>query len=132
MDRSRDRRHYARAVHAERVPTEDKALSASEYIRGRRIQARMTVQSLAARAGVSVDWLEAFEAGWGAEELTYDRLLTLVRATEPPRPEWWDEGHEHDLHLGSSAAAVGAGGSSDYWARIQAVRTANRSVGRPR
>lgn len=106
-------------------------MSTSEYIRGRRIQAGMTVQSLAARVGVSVDWLEAFEAARGTEELTYDLLLALVRATEPPRPEWWDEGHEHDLHLGSAAAAVDGGRSSDYWARIQAVRTANRSVGRP-
>lgn len=89
----------------------------------------MEVEALAARAGVSADWLRDFETSGGTGELTYDRLLTLVRATEPPRPEWWDEGHEHDLHLGPAASVAGSERSSDYWARIQAVRTANRSFG---
>lgn len=109
--------------------TQDEELSTNDYIRRRRIQAGMTVESLAARAGVSAGWLERFEAGSGTEGLTYDRLLILVRATEPPRPEWWDEGHEHDLHLGPVAPVAELGGSSDYWARIQSIRTANRSLG---
>ena len=122
--------HYSRNVNAGPLTTLDEELSTSEYIRRRRIQAGMAVESLAARAGVSASWLEGFEAGSGTEELTYDRLLALARATEPPRPEWWDEGHEHDLHLGSGAPVAGSGGSSGYWVRIQAVRAANRSLGR--
>lgn len=121
--------HYSGEVSAGPLRTLDQELSTSEYIRRRRVEAGMAVESLAARAGVSAGWLERLEAGSATEELTYERLLALVRATEPPRPEWWDEGHEHDLHLGSAAPVAGSGGSSDYWARIQAVRTANRSLG---
>jgi transcriptional regulator with XRE-family HTH domain len=106
-------------------------VSSSEYVRRHRLHAGFSVAELAARAGVSATWLAAFEAGERTEELTYDRLLALVRATQPERPDWWDEGHEHDLHLGSHGPAGRQSPSAkDYWARIESVRTSNRSRGR--
>jgi len=35
----------------------------------------------------------------GTQRLSYEQITSLVRATQPPRPSWWDEGHEHDLSL---------------------------------
>lgn len=73
--------------------------------------------------------LARFEAGEASDELTYDLLLALVRAVQPPRPEWWDEGHEHDLQLGRDGVACTTTGDDDgYWARIEAVRQANRAA----
>jgi transcriptional regulator with XRE-family HTH domain len=106
------------------------APSTSDYIRQRRVGAGLSVDDLAQRAGVSPAWLASFEAGEMAEELTYDRLLVLVRATQPPRPEWWDDGHEHDLNLGPlGVPAKQTEEATDYWARIEAVRNLNRSAG---
>jgi transcriptional regulator with XRE-family HTH domain len=96
-------------------------------VRRHRLNAGLSVEELAARAGVTATWLAAFEAGERTQELTYDRLLALVRATQPERPDWWDEGHEHDLHLGPQGAAEPQSPSAkDYWARIESVRAANR------
>ncbi len=111
----------------------DAALSTSEYVRRHRLDANISVEQLAARVGVSASWLTLFEAGEGTEELTYDLLLALVRATQPARPEWWDDGHEHDLQLGPvGAPEPDKTGPKGYWTRIEAVRTRNRSnrVGR--
>jgi len=108
----------------------DVAPSTSDYIRRRRVDAGLSIDDLAASAGVSPTWLASFEAGETTEELTYERLLALVRASQPPRPEWWDEGHEHDLHLGPAGAPeTQTPEAKDYWARIEAVRTVNRSAG---
>jgi hypothetical protein len=76
----------------------DSTVSTSEFVRRHRVNAGLSVSELAVRVGVSPAWLERVEAGHGGDELTYDGLLALVRATRPPRPAWWDEGHEHDLH----------------------------------
>jgi transcriptional regulator with XRE-family HTH domain len=108
----------------------DPSVSTSEFVRRHRVNAGLSVGELAARAGVSPVWLERFEAGQGVDELTYDGLLALVRATQPPRPAWWDEGHEHDLHLGQAGVPdTSDPAAQDYWARIEAVRRANRSSG---
>jgi hypothetical protein len=64
-----------------------------------RESAAMTVEEVATRAGVDPQWLASIEAGVGTHDVLYSQWLTLVRAMQPPRPEWWDEGHEHDLHL---------------------------------
>ena len=101
----------------------------SEYVRQRRVGVNMSVEQLASRAGVEPAWLAAFEEGRQTEELTYELLLRLVRATELIRPEWWDEGHEHDLHLGADAMPSGPDSrTSGYWSRIRRVRAANRSA----
>jgi len=87
----------------------------------------MTVEDLARSAGVDKEWLSAFESGERTEELTYELLLVLVRATQPPRPPGWDTGHEHDLQLGPEGRVDHGPGAADYWQRIDAVRASNRS-----
>ncbi|MDP9074324.1 MAG: helix-turn-helix domain-containing protein [Actinomycetota bacterium] len=107
----------------------DLDLSTSEYVRRHRLAADLSVEELAVTVGVSPDWLARFEGG-DAEELTYQLLLALVRATQPERPRWWDEGHEHDLQLGPDSRADGQETDPNaYWARIQAVRDRNRTPG---
>ncbi len=104
----------------------DGALSTREYVHAHRVAARLSIEELAARADVDPRWLAAFEAGERGEELTYDVLLALVRATEPARPDWWDEGHEHDLRLPAGAAGHTESTGNDYWERVEAVRAANQ------
>jgi len=118
-------------VAAQQIPDhEDDALSTSEYVRRHRVNAGLSVEELATRVGVNTTWLAAFEEGRRTDELTYDLLLALVRATQPPRPDWWDEGHEHDLHLGPHGAADPKSPSEKrYWARIESVRATNRARG---
>jgi transcriptional regulator with XRE-family HTH domain len=101
------------------------APSTSVYVRSLRIGAGLSVAELAERVGVSVEWLERFEAGLDEDGISYERLLVLVRATQPPRPEWWDDGHEHDLHL-PHGAITDRDGNRSYWAKIEQVREANR------
>lgn len=109
------------------VDTPPEAPSSSEYVHALRARAGLSVAEVAARAGVSAVWLECFEAGLDEEGIDYGQLLTLVRATQPPRPDWWDDGHEHDLHL-PSEAVVDRGGGEGYWGRIEQVRKANREA----
>lgn len=96
-----------------------------EYVRLLRVRSGLNVEEVAHRAGVTSEWLEQFEAGSILEGVNYDELLALVRATEPERPEWWDSGHEHDLHLPSSAVRSRER-YPDYWERIDQVRDSNR------
>lgn len=100
-------------------------VSPSEHVRSLRIRAGLSISELAERAGVSSSWLERFEAGPDETDLSYAQLLVLVRATQPPRPDWWDEGHEHDLHL-PPQAVVDLHRNEDYWSKIEKVRAANR------
>ena len=79
-----------------------------EYIHLLRVRSGLRVGEVARRAGVTSQWLEQFEAGLIVEGINYDQLLALVRATQPERPEWWDCGHEHDLHLPPSAVPAGS------------------------
>ena len=106
----------------------DEPKTTSEYVRQHRLAAGLSVEELAARVRVDPAWLAAFEDGSQTEELTYKILLELVRATEPTRPDWWDAGHEHDLHLGPDPTPGGDQRSGSYWARIASVRAANRSA----
>ncbi len=103
----------------------DDELTTFEYIHLLRVRSGLGVGEVARRAGVTSQWLEQFETGLIVEGINYDQLLALVRATQPERPEWWDCGHEHDLHLPPSAVR-GRERHPDYWARIDRVRDANR------
>jgi transcriptional regulator with XRE-family HTH domain len=92
-----------------------------------RERAGMTIEEVATRAGVDPQWLASIEAGVGTHDVLYSQWLTLVRATQPPRPEWWDDGHEHDLHLppgGHHEPRTPA--EQDYWERIERVRSGIR------
>jgi transcriptional regulator with XRE-family HTH domain len=96
---------------------------AGEELRSLRERAGMTVEEVAARAGVDPGWLAELESGTGTREVLYSQWVELVKATQPPRPQWWDEGHEHDLSLppdGHHDPTTDTG--RRYWDRIAAVR----------
>jgi transcriptional regulator with XRE-family HTH domain len=101
------------------------AISTSAYVRSVRVRAGLSVAELAERAGVSSEWLEQVEGG--VAEVLYDQLLELTRAAQPPRPERWDDGHEHDLHL-PPEAVVDRDRNPGYWTRIEEVREAIREA----
>ena len=107
------------------LDSEGDAVPTSAYIHSLRIEAGLTIDDVAQRAGVNPEWLERFEAGLDEEGINYDQLLKLTQATQPPRPEWWDDGHEHDLHI-PSESVVDRAASPRYWERIEQVRRANR------
>jgi len=95
---------------------------AGEQLQRLRLAADMTVAEVAERAGVDADWLRRLEVGEGTHDVLYSQWATLVRATQPPRPEWWDEGYEHDLTLppdGHREPTTESG--RRYWARVAAV-----------
>ncbi|MGI8493577.1 MAG: helix-turn-helix domain-containing protein [Acidimicrobiales bacterium] len=104
------------------------APTTSEYVRTLRMQAGLDTAEVAQRAAVTQQWLERFEAGLVEEGLNYDLLMSLVRATQPPRPDWWDSGHEHDLHLPPDAVR-NRDRNRGYWEKIEQVRAHNREVG---
>lgn len=96
-----------------------------EYLRALRVDAGLSIDVVAERAGVTPDWLNHFESGLDTAGVDYETLLRLVRAIQPPRPEWWDEGHEHDLHLPAWAIRQRSRRAA-YWKKIEKVRAANR------
>jgi transcriptional regulator with XRE-family HTH domain len=93
-----------------------------EYLRSLRRQAGMSIEEVAARAGRDPASLERIERD-GTHDLLYSEICNLVRGTQPPRPDWWDDGYEHDLNLGENPV-VGplTAAQREYWARIEAVR----------
>jgi transcriptional regulator with XRE-family HTH domain len=98
------------------------AAHAGEQLQRLRAAAGMTVEQVAERAGVDGEWLRRLEAGEGTHDVLYSQWTALVRATQPPRPEWWDDGYEHDLSLppdGHREPTTDSG--RRYWARVAAV-----------
>ena len=98
------------------------AAHAGEQLQRLRTAAGMNLEEVAERAGVDVEWLRRLEAGEGTHDVLYSQWTTLVRATQPPRPEWWDDGYEHDLSLppdGHREPTTDSG--RRYWARVAAV-----------
>ncbi len=95
---------------------------AGEQLRSLRERAGLTVDEVAARAGVDVTWLIELEGGVGTHDVLYSQWTALVKATQPSRPSWWDEGYEHDLSLPPDAhhAPTTASGRR-YWERVAAV-----------
>ena len=102
---------------------EDEFRHSGQYLRSLREQGGMTLADVADRAGVDPSWLDDVERN-GTYGLVYSEICNLVRATQPPRPAWWDEGYEHDLNLGRNAV-VGplTPAQQEYWARIEVVRS---------
>jgi len=98
------------------------AAHAGEQLQRLRTAAGMTLEEVAERAGVDVEWLRRLEAGEGTHDVLYGQWTTLVRATQPPRPEWWDDGYEHFFFLrygGHREPTTDSG--RRYWARVAAV-----------
>lgn len=107
--------------------SDDSSLTTAGYVRSLRVSAGLSIGQVARKAGVEEDWLKRFEDGSVDEGPNYDLLLKLIAATQPPRPEWWDSGHEHDLQLPPSAIRD-KDKHPEYWERIEQVRDANRRV----
>jgi transcriptional regulator with XRE-family HTH domain len=105
----------------------DSSLTVAEHLRSLREAAGLSTGEVAVRAGVDEAWLERLEAGAADEGPNYDLLLKLVAATQPPRPDWWDSGHEHDLHV-PPGAVRDEDKHEEYWRRIEQVRESNRRV----
>lgn len=96
---------------------------AGEQLRDLRRRAGLSIDQAASRAGVDAARWAELEDGVGTTEVSYQRWLQLVRATQPPRPAWWDEGYEHDLHLGEQGVVtMRSDEEREYWGRIAAVR----------
>lgn len=92
-----------------------------ELVQRLREAAGLSLEQVAARAGVAAERLASLEAGLGVEELVYAEVCALVRATQPPRPPGWSEDFEHDLtviRLSPPATPEGR----RYWARVADVR----------
>lgn len=97
--------------------------NAGQQLRDLRLRAGLSIDQAASRAGAEPAWWAELEDGVGTTEVSYHRWLQLVRATQPPRPPWWDEGYEHDLHLGEQGiVTMRSGEERSYWDRIAAVR----------
>jgi len=92
-----------------------------DYLRELRLQAGLTTEQVAARACMRASELEEIESV-GTQNLSYKQITSLVRATQPPRPSWWDEGHEHDLSLVDAHLAPRSEAEAKYWARVGNVR----------
>ena len=105
--------------------SDERSLTTAGYVRSLRVSAGLSIGDLARKAGVEEDWLERFEDGRVDEGPNYDLLLKLIAATQPPRPDWWDSGHEHDLHLPPSAIRD-RDKHPEYWERVEQVRDSNR------
>lgn len=129
------RRHIMTSMRTRRdsSPASDEpsngVLTTAEYVRRLRRAASLSTRAVADRAGVNEAWLERFESGELADSPNYDLVLKLVAATQPPRPDWWDSGHEHDLNLPVDAVRDREKHQS-YWGKIEAVRQVNRSIRR--
>lgn len=96
---------------------------AGEQLHHLRRRAGMSIQETSSRAGVDPVWWAALEDGVGTADVDYHQWLELVKATQPPRPEWWDEGYEHDLQLGEDGVvSVRDEEECRYWERIASVR----------
>lgn len=104
------------------APSASEPAHAGEQLRRLRLAAGMTVAEVAERAGVDTGWLARLEAGEGTHDVLYSQWVELVQATQPPRPDWWDEGYEHDLALPPGGHREPTTESSRrYWARVASV-----------
>ena len=112
--------HPRRTVGA--VPEDSEPAHAGEQFQRLRLAAGMTIAEVARRAGVDGEWLARLEAGEGTHDVLYSQWVALTQATQPPRPEWWDGGYEHDLTLppeGHREPTTESG--RRYWARVATV-----------
>lgn len=91
-------------------------------LRALREAAGLAIEQVAALAGVSAARLAEIER-LGTSDLGYGEVAAIVKATQPARPDWWDEGHEHDLGLGPRGVPLPRTAKErDYWRRIELVR----------
>ena len=102
---------------------DDDGAHGGQQLRRLRELVGLTITEVAAKAGVASSRLAEVEDGIGLADVSYEEWVALARATQPPRPEWWDEGHEHDLSLGRERrGAPATEGLRRYRERVEAVR----------
>lgn len=83
---------------------------------------RLRTDPLRPAPWVTEEWLAGIEAGIGVLDLMYDDIAALQRATQPPRPDWWEGGYEHDLGFSREGhAPPRTPGYRRYWARVATV-----------
>jgi hypothetical protein len=98
------------------VPEEP--LDAGEALRFSRERASMRRADLAAVLGVDEEQVRRWEEV--VDPLDRERFLAAYRATLPPLPSGWDDGHAHDLSLPAAARGLSYrdGSRREYWERI--------------
>jgi len=83
---------------------------------------RLRTDPLRPAPWVTEEWLAGIEAGVGVYDLMYDDIAALGKTTAPPRPDWWEEGYEHDLGFSKEGhAPPRTPGYRRYWARVATV-----------
>lgn len=92
-----------------------------ELVQRLREAAGLSLEQVAARAGVTAERLAFLEAGLGVEELAYAEVCALVRATQPPRPPGWSDDFEHDLTVTRLRPPATPEGRR-YWTRVADLR----------
>jgi hypothetical protein len=117
-------------------PASDDFKHGGEHLRSDRERAGMSRAELAARArNDSLDprpyideaWITRVEADSGVQDVTFAEWMTLGRSLQPPRPDWWEEGYEHDLRFAWSGHREPVTESGrQYWARVRTVAAEGR------
>ncbi len=114
-------------------PMPDDSAHGGEHLRWMRERAGMTRAELAARVAsdpldprpyIDAEWIALVEAGSGVRDVSYGEWTALWRGTEPPRPDWWEGGYEHDLRFawsGHREPDPDEHGRRRYWARVKTV-----------
>ncbi|MGI8574637.1 MAG: hypothetical protein ACR2MA_04675 [Egibacteraceae bacterium] len=77
-------------------------------LREARLRVGIGLDELAARTAtdlldplprIDAEWLAKVENGTLGRPLTYREWQTIGRSLLPPRPDWWEEGYEHDVRF---------------------------------
>jgi len=92
------------------------------------LAARVATDPIDPRPHLDEEWIARVEAGVGVRDVTYGEWALLWRSTRLPRPDWWEEGYEHDLGFawsGHREPDPDDYGYRQYWARVRTVAEEN-------
>lgn len=104
--------------------------TAGEVLRGRRELAGMTRGDLAGVSGVPEETVAAMEDRLARVTVAeWDQYRAALRATAPPRPDWWEAGAAHDATLPRPDPAVLNDDERAYWDAIDAWKAELRRGG---
>ncbi len=118
-------------------PEPDDDPPGGERLRRDRVAAGMNRAELAARVAsdpldprpyIDEAWIARVEAGVGVLDVSYEEWTVLWRSVEPPRPDWWEGGYEHDLYFawsGHREPDPDEHNRRQYWARVRTVAEEN-------
>lgn len=109
------------------------AVTAGETMRRARERAGTTRADLAGVCGVPEAEIAAMEDHLERVTVTeWDPFMAALDATAPPRPDWWEEGADHDASLGvedRGDPALLDDAERAYWAGIDAWKAEPRRGG---